>query len=154
MRFAIWGLKLSDEQRKKAQEIFQAAARQQRTLHEQLWEKQKAYADAKPGTDAEIDKRVAERAELMAKIEATHEKAFANFYNNVLTAEQRTQYDKLREARRAGGPGAGFCPGRGRGHGMMGGPGMGWGPRPGFGHGFGPGMGWEPGWGQGWRPGW
>jgi len=145
------GLNLTPEQQKKAQEIFQGASKQQLELHNQLAEQQKAFAAGKPGTDAEIDKRAADRAQLMAKMQATREKAFANFYNNVLTAEQRTQLDKQREARKnfAGGPGrrGQGCPGMGRGRGQ--GRGMGWGPGgPGMMDGpggpGGPGMGWGP----------
>ncbi len=141
------GLNLTPEQQKKAQEIFQATAKQQLELSTQLAAQRKALATTKPGTDAEIDKRAADRAQLMAKMQATREKAFANFYNNVLTAEQRTQLDKQREARKnfAGGPGrrGQGCPGMGRGRGMGRGQGRGMG-RGGPG---GPGMGWGP---QGW----
>lgn len=43
-----------------------------------------------------------ERAELSAKMQSIRGKAFNNFYNNVLPAEQRAKYDELRAS---GGPG-------------------------------------------------
>lgn len=90
-------LNLTDAQKQKAQSIFDSASRQTQTLREQMYDKNKAYWIAqKPPTDAEIDKLAAERADLSAKMQATHEKAFNNFYNNVLTAEQRTTYNQLR----------------------------------------------------------
>jgi len=128
-------LNLTPDQQKKAQEVFQAAARQQLDLRLQLQAQRKAFAAAKPGTDAEIDKRAADRAQLMGKMQATREKAFAHFYNDVLTAEQRTQLDKQREAHK-GGPGQMGHRGM-MGHpGMMGGEGMGWGPGPGWNRGW------------------
>jgi hypothetical protein len=98
-----------------------------------MHDQQKAYRNSKPLTDAEIDKRASERAELVAKMQATREKAFANFYNNVLTPEQRAQYDK----QRAAGPGPGSLGGGNGGYCRGGGPGRGWG--------MGPGMGWGSG---------
>jgi Spy/CpxP family protein refolding chaperone len=112
-------LNLTDSQKQKAQSIFDSAYQQAQTLRDQMYEKRKAYWNSqKPMSDAEIDKLAAERAELSAKMQATRDKAFANFYNNVLTAEQRTKYDQLRASAGPGpgmgGRGSGFCP-RGRG---------------------------------------
>ncbi len=111
-------LNLTDAQKQKAQSIFDSAHQQAQTLRDQMYEKRKAYWNSqKPMSDAEIDKLAAERGELSAKMQATREKAFANFYNNVLTAEQRTKYDQLRASAGPGpgmgGRGRGFCP-RGR----------------------------------------
>jgi Spy/CpxP family protein refolding chaperone len=56
-------------------------------------------------TDAEIDKLATERGELIAKMQSIHDKAFANFYNNVLNKEQRAKFDQLQAS---AGPGPGW----------------------------------------------
>lgn len=100
-------LNLTDAQREKAQSIFDSAHRQTQALRDKIYEKRTAYwRSQKPLSDAEIDKLAAERAELMAKMQAIHEKAFSNFYNNVLTADQRAKYDQLR-VKASPGPGFG-----------------------------------------------
>jgi Spy/CpxP family protein refolding chaperone len=124
----VWGsgymassLNLTDAQKQKAQSIFDAAYRQTQELRDQMYEKRQAYWNSqKPLTDAEIDKLSTERADLLAKMQSVHEKAFNNFYNNVLTAEQRTKYNDLRASAgpgpRMGGWGNGYGR-RGRGWG-------------------------------------
>ena len=59
----------------------------------------------RPMTDAEIDKLATERGELIAKMQSIHDKAFANFYNNVLNKEQRAKFDQLQAS---AGPGPGW----------------------------------------------
>ena len=107
-------LNLTDAQKEKAQSIFDAAYKQRRELQDQMYELNKPYWNAKkPLSDAEIDKLTTKRAEVSAKMQATRMKAFNNFYNNVLTAEQRTKFDELRAS---GGPGprGGWGNGQGR----------------------------------------
>jgi len=112
-------LSLTDAQKQKAQSIYDTAYRQTQQLRDQMYERRKAYWNSqKPLTDAEIDKQAAERGDLMAKMQAVREKAFNNFYNNVLTAEQRAKYNELRAS---SGPGP-----RMGGHGCMRGRGWGW----------------------------
>jgi Spy/CpxP family protein refolding chaperone len=114
-------LNLTDAQKQKAQSIFDAAHRQTQQLREQMYDKRKAYWNSqKPLTDAEIDKWSAERADLMAKMQSVRAKAFNNFYNDVLTAEQRAKYNDL-HASSGPGPrmgGYGMC-GRGQGRGWQ-----------------------------------
>ena len=96
-------LNLTDAQKEKAQSIFDTAHKQRRELQDQMYELNKPYWNSKkPLSDSEIDKLTAKRAEISAKMQATRMKAFNNFYNNVLTAEQRTKFDELRAS---GGPG-------------------------------------------------
>ncbi len=105
-------LNLTDAQKQKTQSIFDSAYRQMQALRDQMYEKRTAYwTSQKPLSDAEIDKLATERAALMAKMQATRDKAYSNFYNNVLTAEQRAKYDQL-GASAGDGPGfgrRGFC---------------------------------------------
>jgi Spy/CpxP family protein refolding chaperone len=105
-------LNLTEAQQKKAQSIFDTAEQQMRQLRDQMHDKRRAFWNSqKPLSDAEIDKLTAERADLSAKMQATRMKAFNNFYNNVLTSEQRAKYEQLRAS---SGPGPGMGSGRGR----------------------------------------
>ncbi len=115
-------LNLTEAQQKKAQSIFDTAEQQMRQLRDQMYDKRRAFWNSqKPLSDAEIDKLTAERADLSAKMQASRMKAFNNFYNNVLTSEQRAKYEQLRASSgpgpgmgggwRRGGRSGGFCPG-------------------------------------------
>ena len=107
-------LNLTEAQKEKAQSIFDAAYKQRRELQDQMYEVNKPYWNSKKAlNDAEIDKLTAKRAEISAKMQATRMKAFNNFYNNVLTAEQRTKFDELR-ASSGQGPRSGWGNGQGR----------------------------------------
>lgn len=108
-------LNLTETQKTQAKSIFEQAFTASQTLRTELQKAQDALAAAiKANRTDQIGNLSASLGALSGKMRAIHATAYADFYNNVLTAAQREQVEKLG----GGGMGMGFGRRGGRGMGM------------------------------------
>jgi Spy/CpxP family protein refolding chaperone len=91
-------LGLTESQKTRAKEIFEAARVQAQPVAAQLKQGHQALREAvKAGkSDAEIDALARQQGALMGQLSATRAKAFAKLYT-LLTPEQKDKADQLRE---------------------------------------------------------
>jgi protein CpxP len=107
-------LNLTDAQKEQAKSIFDAARESSKSIAQELRQRRQALQEAaKAGkTDAEIDQLANEVGSLTGQMTAVRTKAFAKFYT-LLTPEQRTQEQQMREKMRQHRGGRGHAEGEG-----------------------------------------
>jgi LTXXQ motif family protein len=108
-------LNLNETQQAQAKSIFEQAFTASQTLRADVWKAQESLAAAvKANRSDQISALAANLGTLIGKMRAIHATAYSDFYNNVLTAGQKEQLDKI------GGRGMGLGFGGRGGWGMRG----------------------------------